>query len=116
MTRASHQRIAKRAAAHEAPPPFVMPPAGMMSEQVDLAGYGLCVGLVHPEGSPLMVAVWNGQRMSRLLPEQATQWADELIAAGQAVTLAPVIEVIRAKVKRIGEIVTASIMRTEGNA
>lgn len=107
MTRASHQRIAKRAAK------FVPPPAGMLSEQVDLDAYGLTLGLVHPEGSPLMIAVWNGQRLQRLLPEQATVWADELVAAGQAVPLAPVISALRGLVKRVGEIVTASIMRQE---
>lgn len=115
MTRASHARIARRAEAHE----FRLPPAGMMSEQVDLPAYELVLGLVHPEGSPLMVAVWNGQRLRRLLPEEASVWADELIAAGQAVPLRPVIEAIRAKVKRVGEIVTASIMRqmeTAGSA
>lgn len=112
MTRASRQRIAKRTT----PPPFRLPPAGMMSEQVDLEPYGLCLGLVHPEGAPLMVAVWNGERLSRLLPEQASQWADELIAAGQAAPLAPVIEAIRKLVKRAEDIAMASLMRTEGVA
>ncbi len=112
MTRASHARIARRAEAHE----FRMPPAGMLSEQTDLEAYELVLGLVHPDGAPLMVAVWDGQGLRRLLPEQASAWADELVAAGQAVPLAPVIAAIREKVKRVGEIVTASIMRTVGNA
>lgn len=115
MTRSSTARIARRAEAHE----FRMPPPGMLSEQVDLVGYGLVLGLVHPEGAPLMVAVWDGQGLRRLLPEQATQWADELISAGQAVPLAPVIEALRKLVKRIGDIVTETIMRqmeTAGSA
>lgn len=112
MTRASHARIARRAEAHE----FPMPPAGMLSEQADLQAYELVLGLVHPEGSPLMVAVWDGETMRRLLPEQASAWADALVADGQAVPLAPVIEAIRMKVRRVGEIVTASIMQTVGNA
>lgn len=116
MTRSSAQRIARRTDCPVVTPTFAMPPAGMLSEQVDLQVYGLVLGLVHPEGSPLMVAVWDGHRMRRLLPEQASKWADELIAEGQAVPLAPVIEAIRAKVRRVGEIVTASIMRTVGNA
>ena len=111
MTRSSAQRVAKRAAKFDPPPPFAMPPAGMLSEQVDLEPYGLAIGLVHPEGAPLMVAVWNGERLTRLLPEQASRWADELIAAGHAVDLAPVIEAIRAKVKRIGDLVGEAIMR-----
>jgi hypothetical protein len=118
MTRASHQRIAKRAAKFD-PPDFTMPPPGMLSEQVDLEAYGLVLGLVHPDDGPLMVAVWDGERLRRLLPEQASTWADELVAAGQAVPLAPVIEAIRTLVKRVGEIVTASIMRqmeVEGQA
>lgn len=110
MTRASHGRIARRA--HE----FKLPPAGMLSEQVDLPAYELALGLIHPEGAPLMVAVWDGHGIRRLLPEQASAWADELVAAGQAVPLAPVIEAIRTKVRRVGEIVTASIMQTAGNA
>lgn len=115
MTRASYQRIAKRAAKFD-PPPFRMPPAGMLSEQIDLQDLGLVLGLVHPEGSPLMIAAWDGQRMRRLLPEQASQWADELVAEGHALSLAPVIESIRKLVRRVGEIVTASIMQTAGNA
>lgn len=115
MTRASYQRIARRAEARE-PKGFRRPPAGMLSEQIDLDGYGLTLGLLHPDDCPLMVAAWNGERVTLLLPEQATQWADELIAAGQAVPLTPVIEAIRKLVRRIGDIVTASIMQTAGNA
>jgi hypothetical protein len=115
LTRASHQRIAKRAAKFD-PPAFVPPPPGMLSEQVDLDAYGLTLGLVHPEGYPLMVAVWDGQGLRKLLPEQASLWADELVKAGEAVTLAPVIEALRRLVKRIGEIVSASIMRQMGVA
>lgn len=115
MTRSSVQRIARRAAKFD-PPAFRLPPAGMMSEQVDLEPYRLCLGLVHPEGLPLMVAVWNGERLTRLLPEQATKWADELVAAGQAVPLAPVIEALRKLVKRATEIAMASLMATEGRA
>lgn len=107
MTRSSHQRIARRAA----PPAFAMPPEGMLSQQVDLSAYGLTLGLIHPEGAPLMVAAWNGEGLRRLLPEQATQWADELVAAGQAVALAPVIEAVRALVRKVGDIAAASIMR-----
>jgi len=115
MTRASFDRIARRAAAHEAPA-FVMPPPGMLSEQTDLVEYELVLGLLHPDDMPLMIAVWDGQRMRRLLPEQASSWADGLVEAGQAEALAPVIDAIRAKVRRVGEIVTASIMRTVGSA
>lgn len=111
MTRASAQRIARRTATYE--PVFTLPPEGMLSEQIDLEPYSLALGLVHPEGSPLMIAVWDGERMRRLLPEHASAWADELIAEGQAVPLAPVIEAIRKLVRRVGEIVTASIMRQE---
>lgn len=107
--------IARRAAKFD-PPPFRLPPPGMLSEQVDLEAYGLSLGLIHPDDCPLLVAVWNGEGLTRLLPEQASQWADELVSAGQAAPLAPVIEAIRAKVKRVGEIVTASIMQTAGNA
>lgn len=107
MTRASHQRIAKRAERHE----FRLPPAGMLSEQVDLPAFELALGLIHPEGAPLMVAAWNGKGLTRLLPEQASQWADELVAAGQAVPLAPVIDAIRKLVNRAGEIAVASVMR-----
>lgn len=118
MTRASYERIARRANGHEALPPLAhkRPVDGMLSEQVDLDAYGLTLGLVHPEGAPLMVAVWDGKGLRKLLPEQATQWADELVAAGQAVPLAPVISALRHLTKRIGEIITASIMRTVGNA
>jgi hypothetical protein len=107
MTRASYNRIARRAEAHE----FRMPPAGMLSEQVDLQAYELVLGLIHPEGSPLLVAAWNGKGLTRLLPEQASKWADELIAAGHAVPLAPVIEAIRKLVNRAGEIAVKAVMR-----
>jgi hypothetical protein len=112
MTKSSVSRIAKRAAKFE-PPPFRMPPEGMLSEQVDLVPYGLVLGLIHPEGAPILIAVWNGEGFRYLLPDQATQWADDLVAAGQAVPLAPVIEAIRTLVKRVGEIVTEAILRRE---
>jgi hypothetical protein len=112
MTRASHARIAARAAKFD-PPDFVMPPVGMISEQIDLVPYRLVLGLVHPEAAPICVAVWNGERWSMLLPEQASQWADELVAAGQMVALAPVIDALRKLVRRVGEIVTEAIMRQE---
>lgn len=115
MTRASYERIARRAEAHEAKA-FAPPPAGMLSEQIDLDAYELTLGLIHPDDSPLMVAVWDGERLRRLMPEHASAWADELIAAGQAVPLAPVIEGVRKLVRRVGEIITASIMQTAGNA
>lgn len=115
MTRASHQRIAKRiakrAAKFDDPPAFVKPPPGMLSEQVDLDDFRLVLGLIHPEGSPLMVAAWDGQNLRRLLPEQASRWADELAADANAEALAPAIEAIRAKVRRVGDIVSAAIMR-----
>jgi hypothetical protein len=108
MTRASYQRIAARAAKHE----FRMPPPGMLSEQIDLSDpFGLVLGLIHPEGLPMLVVAWDGENFRRLLPDQASTWADELVAAGQAVPLAPVIEAIRKQVKRVGEIVSAAIMR-----
>lgn len=107
MTRASHARIATRAAKHE----FRPPPEGMLSERIDLDAFHLTLGLVHPEGAPMMIAVWNGERMQYLLPEQAMAWADELVKAGQAVQLAPVVEAIRKLVKRVGEIVSATVMR-----
>jgi len=110
MTKASVSRIAKRAAKFD-PPPFVMPPERMLSEQIDLQPYGLVLGLVHPEGSPMLVVAWNGERFTKLLPEQASQWADELVSAGEAVSLAPVIAAIRKLVKRVGEIVSEAIMR-----
>lgn len=110
MTRASVQRLAARAAKFDELS-FRKLPEGMLSEAVDLEAYELTLGLVHPEGSPLMVAVWDGKNLRRLLPEQAAKWADELVAAGQAVPLAPVIEAIRSLVRKVGEIVTASIMR-----
>lgn len=88
-----------------------MPPAGMLSEQVDLQAYELVLGLIHPEGSPILVAAWNGNGLKRLLPEQAAAWADELVAEGLAVPLAPVIETIRKLVNRAGEIAVASVMR-----
>jgi hypothetical protein len=112
MTRSSVSRIGKRAAKFD-PPPFRRPPEGMLSDQIDLVPYGLALGLIHPEGSPILIAVWNGEGYRYLLPDQATQWADDLVAAGQAVPLAPVIEAIRTLVKRVGEIVTAAILRQE---
>lgn len=104
MTRASPSRIARRAE-------FTMPPPGMLSEQIDLEPYGLVLGLIHPEGSPMLVAVWTGQGFKRLMLDQASAWADELIAAGQAVPLAPVIEAIRKLVRRAGDIISETIMR-----
>lgn len=112
MTRASASRIAQRAAKFDQPP-FRAAPAGMLSEQIDLEPFGLALGLVHPDECPLMIAVWNGQEFKMLLPDQAAQWADELVTAGQAVPLAPVIDALRKLVRRVGEIVTASIMREE---
>lgn len=111
MTRASAQRTAKRAARFD-PPPFVRPPEGMLSERIDLDEFGLTLGLIHPEGSPMLIVAWNGERFTKMLPDQASAWADELIAAGQAVPLAPVIEAVRRLVKRVGEIVSAAIMRS----
>jgi hypothetical protein len=115
MTRASHQRIAKRAASHE-PQPFAMPPSGMLSEQIDLVEFNLVLGLIHPEGSPLLIVAWDGERFRRMLPEQASQLADDLIDAGYGEAMTPAIEAIRSLVRRVGEIVTAAIMRRESLA
>lgn len=110
MTKSSAARIATRAAKFD-PPEFHQAQLGMLSERIDLDAYELTLGLIHPEGSPILIAVWDGQGLKRLLPEDASRWADELIAAGQMVALAPVIEAIRKLVRKVGEIVTASIMR-----
>lgn len=117
MTTASASRVARRVNGQHAAPPiegraFLLPPAGMLSEQVDLPDYELAMGLVHPEGSPILIAVWDGKRMRRLLPDQAAKWADEIALTPG---LGPVIEAIRALVKRAGDIVVASMMRTEGS-
>lgn len=112
MTQASPARIAARAAKFD-PPVFAMPPAGMLSEQVDLIDFGLVLGLIHPEGSPILIAAWDGQRFRRLLPEQAAKWADEITLTPG---LGPVITALRALVKRAGDIAVASLMVTEGNA
>lgn len=93
-----------------------MPPPGMLSEQIDLQPFGLVLGLIHPEGSPLLVCAWNGEGLKRMVPDEASTWADELVASGHAVPLAPVIGAIRKLVRRAGEIVTASIMQTAGSA
>lgn len=111
MTRASHTRIAARAAKFD-PTEFQPAPPGMFSERIDLDAYELTLGLIHPEGSPILIVAWDGHGFTRLLPEQATAWADQLVAAGQLVALAPVIESIRKLVRGVGEIVTASIMGT----
>lgn len=112
MTRASPARIAARAAKFDRPV-FAMPPAGMLSEQVDLEPFGLVLGLIHPEGSPILICAWDGQRMRRLLPDQAAKWADEIALTPG---LGPVLEAIRKLVKRAGDIAVASLMVTEGNA
>ena len=113
MTRSSTQRIAMRASKFD-PPVFTLPPLGLMSEQVDLPAYELSLGLIQPEGSPILIAVWSPAGLSKLMPEQASQWADELIAAGQAVPCAPVIEAIRKLVRRAGEIAVEAVMRSLG--
>lgn len=110
MTRASHQRIAARAARHEASV-FAMPPPGMLSEQIDLVDYELVLGLIHPEGSPMLVMIWDGKRFRRLLPDQVERYAAELEAGGHAAEYAPVIAAMRKLVRRVGEIVSAAIMR-----
>lgn len=108
MTASSPARKERRVDGHNH---FPLPPDGMLSERIDLIPYGLVLGLVHPEGSPMLVVAWDGEKFKRMLPEQASQWADDLIAAGHAVTLAPVIEAVRKLVRRVGEIITESIMR-----
>lgn len=125
MTKSSAARIAARAVRCDEPivlhgqrvpvvdQAFRLPVDGQLSERIDLIPYELVLGLIHPEGSPILVAVWNGHGFKMLLPEEASRWADELIAAGQAVPLAPVIAAIRKLVRRVGEIVTASIMGAE---
>jgi len=116
MTRPSVSRIAKRAAKFDPPPEadaFVQPPSGMLSEQVDLIDYRLVMGLTHPEGSPILITVWDGERFRRFLPDQASRWADDLEATPQADELKPVIDALRMLVRRVGEVVTASIIRQE---
>jgi hypothetical protein len=110
MTRSSTQRIAKRAAKFD-PPVFRFPPPGALSEPIELEAYGLVLGLQHPDDCPLMVVAWNGQGFKRMLPEEASALADSLVADGQAVPLAPVIGALRKLVKRVGDIVSESIMR-----
>lgn len=118
MTQASAARTERRLnGQHTAPPiegrAFPMPPQGMMSEQVNLIDFGLVLGLVHPEGSPILIVVWDGERFRRLLPDQANTWATEIALTPG---LGPVLEAIRKLVKRAGDIAVASLMRTEGNA
>lgn len=115
MTRASHARIAARAAKFD-PPPFRLPPEGMISERIDLIDFELVLGLIHPEGSPMLVVAWDGKTMRRLLAEQATTWADEIALMPE---LAPVTAAIRKLVRRMGEIASEAIMRNmavEGTA
>lgn len=118
MTQASPARIDRRLNGHHAEPPiegraFPLPPAGMMSEQIDLPDYRLSLGLIHPEGSPILIVAWDGERFRRMLPDMAQQWLDEIVLTPG---LAPVIEAIRKLVKRAGDIAVASLMVTEGNA
>lgn len=115
MTQASAARVERRQ--HDAPiiegRAFVLPPAGMLSEQTNLIDYGLVLGIVHPEGSPILIAVWDGKQMRRLLLEQATLWADEIALTPG---LGPVVTALRGLVKRASDMVLAGLMRTEGNA
>lgn len=118
MTHASPARVERRLNGHHAEPviegtAFPMPPAGMLSEQINLIDYGLILGLIHPEGSPILIVAWDGERMRRLLPDQAAKWADEIALTPG---LGPVLTAIRGLVKRAGDIAVASLMRTEGNA
>lgn len=112
MTQASASRVERRLNGHHIEPviegrAFPMPPAGMMSEAVNLIEFGLVLGLVHPEGSPIMVVAWDGTCFRRLLPDQASKWADEIALTPG---LGPVIEAIRKLVKRAGDIAVASMM------
>ena len=91
----------------------------MIAEQIDLPAFELVLGIVHPEDSPMLIVAWNGKGFQRMLPEQASQWADDLVASGHAVQLAPVIEAIRKLVRRVGDIVSEAIVRkleVEGQA
>jgi hypothetical protein len=118
MTQASTARVERHLNGQHLSPiiegkAFVMPPAGMLSEQVNLTDYGLVLGLIHPEGSPILICAWDGRAMTRLLPDAAARWADEIALTPG---LKPVIDAIRGLVKRAGDIAVASLMRTEGNA
>jgi hypothetical protein len=117
MTQASAFRVERRLNGQHQEPPiegraFAMPPEGMMLEQVNLIDFGLVLGLVHPEGSPILVVAWDGKQFRRLLPEQASNWADEIALTPG---LAPVITAIRALVKRAGDLALASLIPVGGH-
>lgn len=107
MTKASASRKVRNAVKVDAPT-FAMPPPGMMSEQVDLPEYHIVLGLLHPEDSPLLVCVWNGKELKKLLPEDAAHMANDLALTPG---LAPAVAAIRAMVKRAGDIALRSMTK-----
>jgi hypothetical protein len=90
---------------------FTAPPAGMLSDQIDLPDHHLSLGLVHTEDQGLLIAAWDGARWRHLTADAAIRYAQQLEGDHQAAAFLPVTDALRALVDKISEIETSTMMR-----
>lgn len=74
---------------------FTPPPAGMLSEQIDLPDHEMSLGLMHMEGAGLRVCVWDGETMRHMAHMKARRWAMELEDGPFGAAFKPVAEALR---------------------
>lgn len=94
---------------------FTPPPAGMLSEQIDLPDHEMTLGLIHG-GEGLRIVVWDGHLFRHLTEDAAIKYAQEIESWGHAMLLAPASDALRTLAAKVNEIETAAMFRRAGRA
>src|SRR3569833_1257235 len=89
---------------------FTLPPAGLLSEQIDLPDLLLSFGLIHREGEGIKVGAWDGELIRTVPPEAATRWARDIEASPYAEAHKAVSEALLSLVDRILQIETGAML------
>ena len=95
---------------------FIAPPAGTLSDQIDLTEHRLTLGLMHPESSTLRIVAWDGQVFRNLTEDAAVKWAQQIESEAYAKVLAPVSDALRTLAAGANEIETSGMFKRAGRA
>lgn len=91
--------------------PFTLPPAGMLSEQIDLPDHRLSLGLMHRDGEGVRVFTWDGERLRHLTADAAQAYADFIDENPHAAVLKPVSDALRVLAGKINDLESAAMFR-----
>lgn len=93
---------------------YTPPPAGQLSEQIDLPDHEMSLGLIHMEGAGIRVCTWDGQVLRHMSPARARRWSVELLEGPFGSAFAPVAQALQRltdKAEEIAARVTAARAR-----